>query len=103
MQQGLFCFALSALPTKATTCLQSLIWAKNAGQLNVRILTDSLVLVQLLQADNTQDITLKWTIAQIRTLGKTFTACQVQKVSRTQVTTTHQLAQWCRKQHRDFG
>ncbi|XP_010677737.1 uncharacterized protein LOC104893339 [Beta vulgaris subsp. vulgaris] len=102
-QQGRFFFALSALATEATTCLNSLLWAKSTRQLNIKILTDPSVLVQLLQAENHQDISLKWTILRIRILGKTFTSCQLQKVYRLQVSMAHQLAQWCRKNRRGVG
>lgn len=68
VQKGLFCFALLALVTEATACLRSLTWARNVGLLNITILTDSSCLVQLLQADHTRDITLKWTIQRIRSL-----------------------------------
>lgn len=73
---GDFCHANSALATKATACLNTIQWAKDTGHMNLRILTDSYRLVHLLATTDTKDITLKWTLTKIRTLGMVFQTCK---------------------------
>lgn len=100
---GDFCHANSALATKATACLNTIQWAKDTGHMNLRILTDSYRLVHLLATTDTKDITLKWTLTKIRTLGMVFQTCQVLRVSRDQITRATQLARWCQRSRIGFN
>lgn len=102
-QQGKFCYATSALGTEAAACLMAIAWAKEANHMDVVVLTDSSMLVQLLRSEGRRDIHSKWTIQQILHLANSFNTCKVIKVHRNQVQQAHQLAQWCRQHHMDYG
>lgn len=102
LNRGFFCYALSEHSTEAMACL-TITWASNAGHMDITVLTDLSNLVQVLRLEGYRDVTIKWTIEQIRNIVRNFTSCQVLKVSCTQVKQAHQLAQWCHKNPMDFA
>uniref|UniRef100_A0A803L7B7 RNase H type-1 domain-containing protein n=1 Tax=Chenopodium quinoa TaxID=63459 RepID=A0A803L7B7_CHEQI len=69
---GSFGITDSALMVEAITCVSALKWALSHSCMNVLVYTDSEVLVALLQRPTNTNVTLHWTLQEIRQLGSHF-------------------------------
>ncbi|XP_021756175.1 uncharacterized protein LOC110721347 [Chenopodium quinoa] len=87
---------VSALQMDALACLHGIKWAAIHRLHNVSIYTGSHNLVQLLQGSMPLDISLLWTIQEIRCQALQLNWCCVHKVSRSQFRQAQNAAIACR-------
>lgn len=94
--QGKRVFATSALQTEIYACHLALSWAAAQGLTHILLLTDSALLIHLLQSEVTKDISILHPVWEIREMGSTLRWCRLMKVGRSEVTPAHDLAQFSR-------
>ncbi|XP_057248866.1 uncharacterized protein LOC130590448 [Beta vulgaris subsp. vulgaris] len=97
--QGGCIYAESPLVAEARACLGALIWAQSQGYCQILIYTDFDVLVRSLLHQDTQPISIAWTLNDIRSLGHQLQWCRILKVNRQQVQRAHDLANHVRLGH----
>ncbi|XP_010666232.1 uncharacterized protein LOC104883407 [Beta vulgaris subsp. vulgaris] len=97
--QGGCIYAESPLVAEARACLGALIWAQSRGYCQILIYTDSDVLVRSLLHQDTQPISIAWTLNDIRSIGHQLQWCRILKVHRQQVQRAHDLANHVRLGH----
>ncbi|XP_021750858.1 uncharacterized protein LOC110716530 [Chenopodium quinoa] len=86
------CMASSALHSELQACLFGLKHARHRGFSSIYLFTDCMSIPRLIQDFRTADISVMWTIQEIRDVISSFSTCHVQKVSRTSVAEAHSLA-----------
>ena len=89
---GTFIWAVSALAAEALASLKAIQWATERGFSRVTIHTDSALLVNLLRKVGTGDISIGYTIDNIRTTAGLLLGCNVLKVQRASVSLANDLA-----------
>lgn len=72
-RQGFFGYVASSIFKIAMACLRAVTWAADNQYKQLKILTDSEELIQLLTSDRPLDIHVIWTVQQTHTLAYTTT------------------------------
>ncbi|XP_021760606.1 uncharacterized protein LOC110725434 [Chenopodium quinoa] len=85
------CMASSALHSELLACLFGLKHARQQGIVSLCLLTDCLSVPKMIQFA-TSDISLIWTIQEIRDVISSFSSCHIRKVSRSSIGEAHSLA-----------
>ncbi|KMS97485.1 hypothetical protein BVRB_5g126510 [Beta vulgaris subsp. vulgaris] len=78
--QGKRVFAQSALQTEILACHLALSWAITRGLTHILILTDSTLLIQLLQSVTPRDISVLHLLREIGAMGGTLRWCRLLKI-----------------------
>ncbi|XP_010694927.2 uncharacterized protein LOC104907665 [Beta vulgaris subsp. vulgaris] len=90
--QGSCIPAPSALVAEAQACLGALILAQGHGYRHIMVCTDCELVVRSLLHQDTQPISIAWTLDDIRSIGQQFQWCRITKVTRSQVQQAHNFA-----------
>ncbi|XP_021744869.1 uncharacterized protein LOC110710838 [Chenopodium quinoa] len=86
------CMASSALHYELLACLFGLKHARQRGVMSICLFTDCMSVPKMIQEPSSSDISMVWTIQEIRDVISSFSTCHISKVSRSSVVEAHSLA-----------